>query len=69
MRAVSEVVNEDQGQSQAGASEGAADQGAEGGAAAAAATGPPLPLGLKKKSKSLGSSFKKQSRRRCLASH
>ena len=57
MRAVSEGVNE--GQSQAGASEGAADQGAEGGAAAA--TEPPLPLGVKKQRKSLGSFFKKQS--------
>ncbi|CAL8275604.1 unnamed protein product [Arctogadus glacialis] len=57
MRAVSEAVNE--GQSQAGASEGAEDQGAEGGAAAA--TEPPLPLGVKKQRKSLGSFFKKQS--------
>ncbi|XP_071344173.1 E3 SUMO-protein ligase ZBED1-like [Trachinotus anak] len=61
MRAVSEVVNEGQGQSQAGPSEGAADQGAEGGAAAAAAATPPLPLGVKKQRKSLGSFFKKQS--------
>ena len=56
MRAVSEGVNE--GQSQAGASEGAADQCAEGGAAAAPE--PPLPLGVKKQRKSLGSFFKKQ---------
>ncbi|XP_053188639.1 E3 SUMO-protein ligase ZBED1-like [Scomber japonicus] len=59
MRAVSEVMKEGQGQSLAGPSEGAADQGAEGGAAAAAA--PPLPLGVKKQRKSLGSFFKKQS--------
>ncbi|XP_055051262.1 E3 SUMO-protein ligase ZBED1-like [Misgurnus anguillicaudatus] len=43
MRAVSEIMDEDQGQSQAGPSEGAADQGAEGGAV----SGPPMPLGVK----------------------
>ncbi|KAF0031713.1 hypothetical protein F2P81_016268 [Scophthalmus maximus] len=59
MRAAHEVVNEDQGQSQAGDSEGAADQGAEGGVAPA--TGPPLPLGVKKQRKSLESFFKKWS--------
>lgn len=56
MRAVSEIMDEDQGQSQAGPSEGAADQGAEGGAV----SGPPMPLGVKKQRKSLGSFFKKQ---------
>ena len=61
MRAVSEVMKEGQGQSLAGPSEGAADQGAEGGAAAAAAAAQPLPLGVKKQRKSLGSFFKKQS--------
>ncbi|XP_053179067.1 E3 SUMO-protein ligase ZBED1-like [Scomber japonicus] len=61
MRAVSEVMKEGQGQSLAGPSEGAANQGAEGGAAAAAAATPPLPLGVKKQRKSLGSFFKKQS--------
>lgn len=56
MRAVSEIMDEDQGQSQAGPSEGAADQGAEGGAV----SGPPMPLGVKKQRKSLGRFFKKQ---------
>ncbi|XP_053352954.1 retrovirus-related Pol polyprotein from transposon 412 [Clarias gariepinus] len=44
MRAVSEIMDEDQGQSQKGPSEGAADQGAKGGAV----SGPPMPLSMKK---------------------
>ncbi|CAM4570656.1 unnamed protein product [Leuciscus chuanchicus] len=56
MRAVSEIMDEDQGKLQAGPSEEAADQGAEGGSA----SGPTLPLGVKKQRKSLGSFFKKQ---------